>query len=89
MEEGDTRLTPLIWEAAGQDGVFPRFDGELRLTALDPERSELRIRGSYRPAPAAGHLPGEAQRRSAARAALRDFLRRIASELEHDHTAAM
>jgi Rrf2 family protein len=89
VESDDTRLTPLVWEAADHSGVFPRFHGELRLTALDPERSELRIRGSYRPAPAAiGHLPVEALRRRAARATLRDFLRRIANGLEHEHTAA-
>lgn len=81
--------TALIWEAAGPNGVFPRFHGEIQLTALDPERSELRVRGSYRPAPGTdGHLLGPAPLRRAAHATLRGFLRRIASGLEDEHTAA-
>jgi Rrf2 family protein len=88
-EANGTQLTPLIWEVAGPDGVFPRFHGELQLTALDPDRSELRASGRYRPAPGTdNHLAAEELRRRAARATLRDFLRRIASGLEHDHAAA-
>jgi Rrf2 family protein len=88
VEAKGAQLTPLVWEAVGPGGVFPRFQGELQLTALDPQRSELRIHGSYRPAPAAhDRPPGEAQRRRAAQAVLRDLLRRIADGLEHEHAA--
>jgi Rrf2 family protein len=86
VEADGAQLTPLIWEVAGPGGVFPRFHGELQLTALDPERSELRVCGSYRPAPGTDGQPArEALRRRAARATLRDFLRRIANGLEHEH----
>jgi len=89
MEANGTQLTPLIWEATGPGGVFPRFHGEFQLTALDPERSELRVSGSYRPAPRTnGHLPPEPLRSQAAHATLRDFLRRIANGLEHQQEAA-
>jgi len=91
-EDDGTRTFPLIWEAAGPDGIFPRFQGELQLTELDPERSELRVRGSYRPVLGAnGHLPSDALRHRTARATVRGFLRRIANGLEHqqDHPAAV
>lgn len=89
VEANGAQVAPLIWEAAGPDGVFPRFHGEIQLSALDPARSELSVRGSYRPAPGPdGHLPGPAPRRRAAHAALRDFLLRIATGLEEEHKAA-
>jgi Rrf2 family protein len=72
---------PLVWEASGPLGVFPRFEGELRLTALDPERSELSLSGSYRAAPGTDdRLSADAASRSA-RGRLRSFLRRVASGL--------
>jgi Rrf2 family protein len=80
------QLIPLVWEAAGASGIFPRFQGELQLTGLDPDRSELRVRGGYQPAPSAsGTLPPDALRRRAAHATLRGFLRRIASGLEDEY----
>jgi Rrf2 family protein len=85
-EADGAQLIPLVWETASAAGIFPRFQGELELTGLDPDRSELRARGGYRPAPSAnGHLPSDALRRRAARATLRAFLRRIASGLEDEH----
>jgi Rrf2 family protein len=88
-EADGTQLIPLIWEATGSRGVFPRFQGELQLTALDPERSELRLSGEYRPLSGAnGHLPADALGRRAAHAPMRPFLRRIANGLEREHTTA-
>lgn len=89
-ESGGSLELPLVWEAAGPAGVCTRFHGELRLTALDPERSELRLSGGYRPAPDAnGHLPGDVPARRAARAILRSFLRRIADGLEQEQASAL
>lgn len=84
QEADGTKLIPLIWEAAGPGGIFPRFQGQFQLTALDPERSELRIDGSY----ANAHLPPDAPRHRAGRATIRRFLRRIANRLEHEHASA-
>ena len=81
--DGDSLELPLIWEASGPLGLFPRFEGRLRLTALDPERCELSLAGRYRPPLGkAGQLLDEALLARAARASLRAFLRRIARELE-------
>jgi len=71
---------PLLWEAAGPAGVYLRFEAELRLATLDPERSELCLSGRYHPAPGAAMDKVPPSR--IARATVRAFLRRIADELE-------
>jgi Rrf2 family protein len=77
---------PLVWEASGPVGIYPRFDGDLRLTALDPDRSELRLSGHYRPAAGEiGHADDDPSPGRVARGALRSFLRRVAQGLEDEH----
>ncbi|MGE5291300.1 MAG: RrF2 family transcriptional regulator, partial [Micromonosporaceae bacterium] len=76
-------VVPLVWEATGPLGLFPRFEGKLRLAGLDPERCELSLSGHYRPPLGkAGHVLDGALLARVARAALRSFLRRIARGLE-------
>ena len=84
----DDGLTlPLVWEATGPLGLFPRFEGRLRLAALDPDRSELTLSGNYRPPLGrAGQVLDEALLARIARAALRSFLRRIARVLEEEQS---
>ncbi len=84
---GDERaLTiPLIWEATGHAGMFPRFEGELRLAGLDPERAELSLSGLYRPPLGrAGLALDETLLAGVAHATVRSFLRRVARVLEED-----
>jgi Rrf2 family iron-sulfur cluster assembly transcriptional regulator len=80
-------VVPLIWEVSGPRGLFPRFEGTLKLTSLDPERSELTMSGRYR---ATLGMPSPALDDSAlprlSRATLRSFLRRVARELEETAT---
>ncbi|MGD0244770.1 MAG: Rrf2 family transcriptional regulator [Streptosporangiaceae bacterium] len=88
-DQDDERVAiPLIWEASGPAGIFPRFEGELRLSPLDPERSELRLSGRYRPPLGkAGQALTETLLTRLARATVRSFLRRVAQGLEHDHAS--
>jgi len=83
----DGPVVPIIWEVSGPMGLFPRFEGTLKLTSLDPERSELVVSGRYR---ATLGPPGPALDDSAlprlSRATLRSFLRRVARELEETPT---
>lgn len=80
---GDTLTIALAWEATGPTGLFPRFEGELRLSPLDPERAELVLTGRYRPPlGAAGQVLDEALLTRVARATLRSLLRRVARALE-------
>jgi len=82
-------LIPFIWEAAGPAGIFPRFEGQLRLAALDPERAELQLSGRYRPPLGrAGQVLHDTLLTRLAQATLRSFLRRIARGLEQEHAAA-
>ena len=79
-------VIPFIWEAAGPAGIFPRFEGQLRLAALDPERAELQLSGRYRPPLGrAGQVLHDTLLTRLARATLRSFLRRIARGLEQEH----
>jgi Rrf2 family protein len=85
-EDDASRTIPLVWEASGPVGIYPRFEGDLRLTPLDPDRSELRLSGRYRPAAAAGgHADEDTPPGRVARGALRSFLRRVAQGLEDEH----
>jgi Rrf2 family protein len=81
----DNLVMPLVWEAAGPLGLFPRFEGKLRLAGLDPERCELTLSGHYRPPLGrAGQVLDEALLARVARAALRAFLRRVARACEEE-----
>ena len=67
----------LAWRVL--DGEAPgRFEGTLSVTALDPERSEIRVRGTFHHD---GALAAEELERRARRA-LRGFLRRLARAVE-------
>ncbi|MHB2022185.1 MAG: RrF2 family transcriptional regulator [Mycobacteriales bacterium] len=76
-------VVPLSWEATGASGLFPRFEGELLLRALDPERAELCLSGRYRPPlGSAGQVLDAALLAHVAHATIRALLRRVARALE-------
>ena len=87
LAEAESSVTiPLVWEACGPAGIYPRFEGALLLTALDPERSELRLSGHYRSAPGTpGQAADDTLSGRTAGGILRSFLRRIAQGLEEEH----
>ncbi len=81
----ESLVVPITWEATGPTGLFPRLEGEIRLTALDAERSELRLVGRYRPPLGrAGQALDEAVLARVARATVRALLRRVARALEEE-----
>ncbi len=47
--EEETMLLPVVWEATGSPGLFPRMEAELVLAALGPGLTQLSLRGSYHP----------------------------------------
>jgi len=84
-ESANALAFALVWEASGPGGIFPRFEGELRLSALDPERSQLALSGHYRPPfGKAGRVLDDAVLGRLARATVRSFLRRVARVLEDE-----
>lgn len=85
----DDNLTiPVMWEATGPSGLFPRFRGELHVSTLDPDRSELKLSGHYRPPLGrAGHALDDAVLARVAHATIRSLLRRLARTLEEELVA--
>ncbi|TAN20390.1 MAG: Rrf2 family transcriptional regulator [Actinomycetota bacterium] len=76
-------VIPFAWEATGPTGLFPHLEGKLRLSAVDPERSELALTGRYRPPLGrAGQVLDETLLSRIASATVRSFLRRVARILE-------
>ena len=45
---GDTRI-PITWVATGVRGLFPRLEGEMVVSEVAPELTQLVFRGSYDP----------------------------------------
>jgi hypothetical protein len=45
---GDVRI-PVSWVATGASGLFPRFDGELVISEIEAELTQVAFRGSYDP----------------------------------------
>ena len=45
---GDTRV-PISWVATGARGLFPRLEGEMVVSEVGPELTQLVFRGSYDP----------------------------------------
>ncbi len=85
-EVNGSLVIPFVWESAGPAGIFPRFEGEMRLIALDPDRSEFRLSGRYRPPPGrSGQVLSDALLTRIAKATVRSFLRRTARGLEQEH----
>lgn len=71
----------VTWEAGGAHDPVSRFEGKLELRGIDPDRTELRLRGRLRPprpvAESDAHL---AERLS--QATMRSALRHIAHTIE-------
>ena len=40
---------PLVWEATGTPGLFPKMEADLVIAALGPELSQVALRGTYEP----------------------------------------
>jgi len=74
---------PVSWEATGSSGLFPRFEGRLHVTQIDPIRSQLELSGHYRPPLGrAGQALDDAILGPVANATMRSLLRRLARALE-------
>jgi Rrf2 family protein len=80
---GDGVVIPIIWEATGPTGLFPRLAGTLHLFAVDPDRTEVTLIGRYRPPLGrAGHALDEVVLTRVAKATVRSLLRRLSRALE-------
>mgnify|MGYP001791409282 CR=1 FL=1 len=76
-----TEKLGVTWEAGGARGPTSRFEGQLELSVLDPDRTQVRLHGIFRPPPqAAEGDPSLTDRLS--RATVRSAMREIAHTIE-------
>ena len=81
-EEG-TMLLPIVWEATGTPGLFPRMEAEVVLAALGPVLTQLSLRGSYRPPLGPiGRVVDRALLHRVAEASVKGFVDRVARTIE-------
>lgn len=77
----------VTWEAGGVRGPASRFEGELELSIVDPDRTQLRLSGIFRPPPQAAKAdPSLTERLS--RATVRSAMREIAHTIETSSAAS-
>jgi hypothetical protein len=81
--EDETMLLPIVWEATGTPGLFPRMEAEVVLAALGPALSQLSLRGCYRPPLGSiGRVLDRALLHRVAEASVKGFVDRIARVLQ-------
>jgi hypothetical protein len=81
--EDETMLLPVVWEATGTPGLFPRMEAEVVLAALGPALTQLSLRGSYRPPLGPiGRVLDRALLHRVAEASVKGFVDRIARVLQ-------
>jgi hypothetical protein len=81
--EDETMLLPIVWEATGTPGLFPRMEAEVVLAALGPALTQLSLRGSYRPPLGPiGRVVDRTLLHRVAEASVKGFVDRVARTIE-------
>jgi hypothetical protein len=81
--EHETMLLPIVWEATGTPGLFPRMDADIVLAQLGPSLTQLSLRGSYRPPLGpVGRVLDRALLHRVAEASVKGFMDRVARTIE-------
>ncbi|HVA43505.1 MAG TPA: Rrf2 family transcriptional regulator [Acidimicrobiales bacterium] len=87
-DTGGSGAQSLTWEAGGSVGPSSRFEGTLSSHPLDEDRTELRVKGKFRP-PAVAAAADLALSERLSRATLRTTLREVAKVLEQSGLAPL
>jgi len=81
--EEETMLLPIVWEATGRPGLFPRMEAEVVLAALGPGLTQLSLRGTYQPPLGPiGRVVDRALLHRVAEASVKGFVDRVARTIE-------
>jgi hypothetical protein len=81
---GETWI-PLVWEARGASGLFPRMEGDICVGGMGSDLTQLTFRGSYRvPMGAVGRALDRLILHRIAEASVKGFVDRIARALSTD-----
>jgi len=85
-QSGEVEMSvPIAWEATGTPGLFPTMEGDIVISSLGDELTQLTFRGSY--TPPLGQIGRAIDRvlmHHIAEASVKDFLDRVASSLQSD-----
>ena len=74
---------PIVWEASGPTGLFPKMEGHLIFATIGPEYTQLSFRGSYDPPMGAiGRAFDKVLMHRLAESSVKGFVDRIAAALE-------
>ena len=80
---GDTWVIPIAWTPTSLQSMVPSVDGDLEVSALGPERTQLAISARYQPPLGwLGALTDRALMRRVAEATMKDFLDHVALGIE-------
>jgi hypothetical protein len=81
--EHETMFLPIVWEATGTPGLFPRMEAEIVLAELGPVLTQLSRRGSYRPPLGpVGRVLDRALLHRVAEASVKGFVDRVARTID-------
>lgn len=80
---GDTHVIPIAWAPTAARSVLPSLEGDLEVSPLGEDRTQLAISASYRPPMGwVGALSDRALMRRVAEATVKDFLDHVAEGVE-------
>lgn len=82
VAQGEATLFPIVWEATGTPGLFPRMDADLVIAPLGPSLTQLALRGRYSPPLGSiGRLLDKALLHRVAETSVKGFVDRIGRAL--------
>ena len=82
---GETWVLPIAWAPTRANALLPSLEGDLEVSQLAGDRSQLAISASYRaPLGWLGVLTDQALMRRVAEATVKDFLDHVAARIEAD-----
>lgn len=85
VRSAEETTVPIVWEATGPSGMFPKMRGKLTLAAIGPDLTQLAFRGDYEPPLGAiGRALDKVVMHRIAESSVKGFVDRIGMALESD-----
>lgn len=82
VRHAGSTVIPIVWEATGAPGLFPRMEADLVLSELGPGLTQLTFRGSYTPPLGfIGRALDKALLHRVAEASVKSFVDQVASAI--------
>lgn len=85
IQAREETTVPVIWEATGPSGLFPKMEGSLIMAAVGADLTQLAFRGTYDPPMGAlGRALDKVLMHRLAESSVKGFVDRIGEALSHD-----